>query len=109
MIKIFLLNIVIAVFYVNTVESGVNLQSGRLDNVAVCNQLYNSTTGTVICKNDTVTLPDNNSHSSGIPVKQPVAKFQDTGADKISFLSNTFRNKFKFFETGVSPPVRKVE
>ena len=105
MIKIFLLNIIIAVFHLNAVESRVNLQQGGLNNVIVCNQLCDSTTGIDFHKNNTVKLPDNNSSSLGVPVKRPVTRFQDTGAKKVRVLTNTFRNKFKFFETGVSPPV----
>lgn len=106
MIKIFLLNIIFAVFHLSAFESSVKLSSIGLEAVAVCGQLNGLITdGVAISKNSRIDLPNNSHWLDGLPVKSVVAKFPVFDIDNFKVLSNSHRNKFKFFESGVSPPV----
>lgn len=107
MIKIFFLNIIIAVIHLNTAESSIKLYSIDLNTGIVCKQ-YNTISllhkRVDNSKNNAVDYAKNNLHAYGMLERKGETKYPYLNAEDLKCLSSNHRRRYNIFETDVSPP-----
>ncbi|MCG6190146.1 hypothetical protein [Maribellus maritimus] len=108
MIKIFLLNIIIALVHLGSYETCGKLYGINIISNGICNNTIAFGVNNGFFKNATTCSPGKDFPATGSfsGGRDFGVKFVKSDIENFRFESKSYRNRFLFFLTGVSPPVR---
>ncbi len=110
MIRIFLLNIIITCFPFNAVKKTVELNGIDVNTRTISNQYnaLNFNTGFIIVNKHKAGNFPNKCHVSAVVFDRITVSYSDYCIKYFKVLTESYRDKFEFFETGVSPPFSEL-